>query len=161
MKIRSLFITMINYKIRETPMFDLYKKKPWNLNECIWMKHRINSANNHHARQGRKKNDRNTTVGRRRRRRKDEWKERNSADHSLWLCSWLSRSSSFIHASTVPSMVFLPCGFMPLFIEAYYFIATRLWMHFAHAVVQRKVFRPSTADLRCSLVISTKSSPRY
>lgn len=85
-------------------------KKRTNLSECEYARPRINSANNHRGRQGRKRNDRRAAEGRTR--RKDEWKKRrgNSADHSLWLCSWLSRSSSFIHASTVPSMVFLPCG---------------------------------------------------
>lgn len=85
------------------------EKKRTNLSECEYARPRINSANNHRGRQGRKRNDRRAAEGRTR--RKDEWKRRgSSADHSLWLCSWLSRSSSFIHASTVPSMVFLPCG---------------------------------------------------
>ena len=114
-----------------------------------------NSANNYRT-IGRG-NEKGMNDRRNGRKERTKGERENSADHSLWLCSWLSWSSSFVHASTLyPSMVFLPRGFVPLFIEPYYFIATRRWMHFAHAVVQRKVFRPFRAHLcrsiwpRCS-----------
>lgn len=79
--------------------------------------------------------------GRERKRERDARRTKSPLDRSLWLCSWLSRSGLFIHASMVLlSTVFLPRRFVPLFIEAYYFIATGLWMHSAHAVVRRGEF---------------------
>lgn len=96
--------------------------------------HQINSTNNQ---QCRKRNDRKASGGRRR--RKVEQTERELG-WSWSMIMFLTFAVKLLHPCFHGSLYggFPSCGFVPLFIEAHYFIATRLWIAYStHAVVEQ------------------------